>query len=975
MSGLKVRPLRKAKSEIREVWKGAGNAPIIAPLLHCFENSWRRRRQSAREQSALRQSDGRMTGRRYPWRVLAFAAIAVVGNFYLAYYLLFGLASDGVDVRDASGRAVVTEVWADSPAERAGMKTSDLLVEVKGQRIGNVVDWLSERMNFERDKPIAIRVERAGQPIDLKMVVHGRTWDDFGASQKSSQIIFLANKFITLVIGLFVVFSRPKDLVSRLGGGVLVSMATVYEAFQWGMAASIRALPVLVAIAVMLVYVSAAIRTPLLAGFFCLFPKKLFTNRWAWAAFVAGPLLSASYSLYLLARTVYDPEHLSGLTRSWVLAMLGLQSLVYLVLALVVVVLNYRRLESVTDRRRFRAVSFGALLGMVFYLPRVMETALVEFNPAWSAFLESPTTNLVCSVGMLVFPLSFAYAILKHKLFDVRVMIRRGLQYALARNFLRAIPVVAAGVLVLDIVFHGRQPLFGVLKSRGAVYVAIAALAALAYAQRQTWLSGLDRRFFRDKYDAHQLFREIVEEVRHAGSVEQVAPSGATRVADALHAEFCALLQRRPGEPLYRVVAAPPVGALTADLPATNKLIPLVRMLDRSVPITLAESGWLGQQLPQVDKDFLHNARIELLVPVALEEGQTEVLLVMGAKRSEEPYSSEDTVLLENVASALGLLLMRGAAMTPGRSFEECAACGTCYDTGTTRCEKDRTLLTLVASARMLGERYRLEKRLGQGGMGKVYRATDLSLNRAVAVKMIRDEFFANQRAVEKFRQESQVTGSFTHPNVVTVHDFGVDTNQRVFLVMELLEGITLREEMRGKKRLTAERTLELFGEMCAGIAAAHARGLVHRDLKPENIFLSRTNTREMVKITDFGIAKVMPEFTNETSNTATGVLVGTMRYMSPEQLRGGAMTARWDIWALSVMAYEALCGSAPFEGADFATLQCAILGLKFPGVGTLVPEAPRKWQEFFARAFAKEEGERPESAEVFWRELMESVG
>jgi serine/threonine-protein kinase len=535
--------------------------------------------------------------------------------------------------------------------------------------------------------------------------------------------------------------------------------------------------------------------------------------------------------------------------------------------------------------------------------------------------------------------------------------------------------VVAAGLLVLDLVFHGNQPLFGVLKSRGAVYVAIAALAGLAYAQRQSWLSGLDRRFFRDKYDAHRLFREIVEEIRHAGSVEQVAPSVAARVVDALHAEFCALLQRRPGEPLYRVVATAPVGALTADLPATNKLIPLVRMLDRSVPITLAESGWLGQQLPQVDKDFLHNARIELLVPVALEEGQTEVLLVMGAKRSEEPYSSEDTALLENVASALGLLLMRGAAMAPGRSFEECAACGTCYDTGTTRCEKDKALLTLVASARMLGERYRLEKRLGQGGMGKVYRATDLSLNRAVAVKMIRDEFFANQKAVEKFRQESQVTGSFTHPNVVTVHDFGVDTNQRVFLVMELLEGMTLREEMRGKKRLTAERTLELFGEMCAGIGAAHSRGLVHRDLKPENIFLSRTNTREMVKITDFGIAKVMPEFTNETSNTATGVLVGTMRYMSPEQLRGEAMSARWDIWALSVMAYEALCGSAPFVGTDFATLQSAILGLKFPEVGAFVPEAPGKWQEFFARAFADEEEKRPENAEVFCRELRESVG
>jgi len=916
-----------------------------------------------------------MTGKRYSWWVVAFAAIAVIGNFWLAYYLIVGLGADGVDVRDATGRAVVTEVWPDSPAEQAGMKAGDLLVEVDGQQIGNVVDWLSQRMNFQRGKPIAIQVQRVGQPIHLKMVIHGTTWDDFTASQKSSQIIFLANKFITLVIGLFVVFSRPKDFVSRLGGGVLVSMATVYEAFQWGMASSIRALPVVVAIAVMLVYVSAAIRTPLLAGFFCLFPKKLFSNRWAWAAFLAGPLLSAAYSFYLLARTVYDPQHLSGLTRPWVLAILGLQSLVYLAIAVVVVLLNYWRLESVTDRRRFRVVSWGALLGMVFYVPRVIGTALVDFNPALTAFLESPTTNLVCSIGMLVFPLSFAYAILKHKLFDVRVMIRRGLQYALARNFLRAIPVVAAGVLVLDVISHGNQPLFGVLKSRGAVYVAIAALAGLAYAQRQTWLSGLDRRFFRDKYDAHQLFREIVDEVKHAGSVDQVASSVATRVAGALHAEFCALLQRKPGEPLYRVVAAAPVGALTADLPATNKLIPLVRMLDRSVPITLAESGWLGQQLPQVDKEFLHNARIELLVPVSLDEGQTEVLLVMGAKRSEEPYSGEDTALLENVASALGLLLMRGASMAPGRSFEECAACGTCYDTGTTRCEQDRTLLTLVASARLLGERYRLEKRLGQGGMGKVYRATDLSLNRAVAVKMIRDEFFANQKAVEKFRQESQVTGSFTHPNVVTVHDFGVDTNQRVFLVMELLEGITLREEMRVNKRLTAGRTLELFAELCAGIGAAHQRGLVHRDLKPENIFLARTNAREMVKITDFGIAKVMPEFTNDTSNTATGVLVGTMRYMSPEQLRGGAMTARWDIWALSVMAFEALCGSAPCAGSDFATLQGAILGLQFPEVGTLVPEAPARWQEFFARAFAKEEAERPESAEVFWRELRRSVG
>jgi hypothetical protein len=144
-------------------------------------------------------------------------------------------------------------------------------------------------------------------------------------------------------------------------------------------------------------------------------------------------------------------------------------------------------------------------------------------------------------------------------------------------------------------------------------------------------------------------------------------------------------------------------------------------MLGCSVSLTAAGSSRLGPQLPQVDKDFLQNARIELLVPVALKEGNTEALVVLGGKRSEEPYRKEDTALLENVAGALALLLMRGSAIHPGRAFEECPACGTCYDTGTTRCAKEDSALVLVASPRTLAGRYRLDGKLGQGGMGKVY--------------------------------------------------------------------------------------------------------------------------------------------------------------------------------------------------------------------------------------------------------------
>ena len=258
--------------------------------------------------------------------------------------------------------------------------------------------------------------------------------------------------------------------------------------------------------------------------------------------------------------------------------------------------------------------------------------------------------------------------------------------------------------------------------------------------------------------------------------------------------------------------------------------------------------------------------------------------------------------------------------------------------------------------------------------MGKVYRATDMSLNREVAVKMIRDEFFADRKAIEKFRQESQVTGSFAHPNVVTVYDFGVEAGQRVFLVMELLEGITLRQELRTKKRLDAARTLELFEGICAGVGAAHARGLIHRDLKPENIFLSQKDAKVVVKITDFGIAKALPHSADDTRDTITGALVGTIKYMSPEQLRGRSVSPRWDLWALSVIAYEALCGCAPFAGESLEMRQSAIIGVNFPPVTELLPDAPPRWQTFFEGAFAHLEEQRAESVAVFWKELRECL-
>src|SRR5260370_30094745 len=186
-----------------------------------------------------------MSSTSYPWRIVAAAVVSIVGYLYVAYLTLFGLSPGGMDGEDNSGRAMVSYLEIDGPAARAGLVVGDRILTVDGQPIGNVVDWLAHRMNFVADRPIPIGVERDGRRLDLTMTLHGSVWKDYSPRLRASQFIFLANKLITLVIGLFVVFSRARAFFSRLGVWFLVTVATVFEAFQSGIASAIPSLPFL----------------------------------------------------------------------------------------------------------------------------------------------------------------------------------------------------------------------------------------------------------------------------------------------------------------------------------------------------------------------------------------------------------------------------------------------------------------------------------------------------------------------------------------------------------------------------------------------------------------------------------------------------------------------------------------------------------------------------------------------------------
>ena len=363
----------------------------------------------------------------------------------------------------------------------------------------------------------------------------------------------------------------------------------------------------------------------------------------------------------------------------------------------------------------------------------------------------------------------------------------------------------------------------------------------------------------------------------------------------------------------------------------------------------------------------------ELFVPILASDDGHEAFLLLGRKRSEEPYSRDDRDLLQAIAVGLALCFTHGSdGKFEVRSFRECPACGACKASHQSVCANDGTQLVTRNFPRVLAGRYRIEQRIGAGGMGAVYEAADLVLQRRVAVKLIRDELAASSTAIARFEREARIAARFSHPSVVTVFDFGVTDEARPFLVMELLHGETLRDELRAKGRIDAERSLSVLRPICAGIHAAHQHGLIHGDLKPENILL----TREGVKIVDFGLSKLLAVEPHDSAAptmtllTAAGTVAGTLNYMAPEQLDGSPPSITWDIWALGVISYEMVSGTRPFAGPGAIAVRTAILHGNFVPVSVNLPDTPGGLSTLYERVFSLGPECRPTSAMMLLEDL-----
>ena len=276
---------------------------------------------------------------------------------------------------------------------------------------------------------------------------------------------------------------------------------------------------------------------------------------------------------------------------------------------------------------------------------------------------------------------------------------------------------------------------------------------------------------------------------------------------------------------------------------------------------------------------------------------------------------------------------------------------------------------------RVFDGKYRLEEPLGGGGMGTVYRATHLLIERPVAIKVLSQRFVGDQTAQERFRREARAAGRMHHPNAVAVSDFGTTEDGWLYIVMELLEGRTLRDLLAREAPLDPARAVSFMLQACAAVGAAHDANLIHRDLKPANIFIEqRPDLPAVVKVLDFGVAKfAVDEHEDDDYQTLTqvGAIIGTPRYMSPEQCAGTApLTPASDVYSLGIILYELLTGAVPFSAETPLALAMKQVTEAPVPPREIVPAIPRELETVVLHALAKHAADRPPDANEFRREL-----
>jgi hypothetical protein len=667
------------------------------------------------------------------------------------------------------------------------------------------------------------------------------------------------------------------------------------------------------------------------------------------------------------------------------------------ILALTVpaLVFSISRIRSAPSGERRRAALFlaGIALGSV---PFWLAIFLKAVSPTLRAWLDEPTQRwiglYVVRVASMAIPIAAAYSVMVHHVLDVRLVVRRALQYALARYAVLAATVVPFAALVIYIYRNRNETISELLSGAGPLVLIAATLLGLVTLQiRQSVLAAIDRRFFREHYDSRQILTSLVEGSRRASSPRELAELLSTEIDRALHLERISVLvlDATRGELLDHRQEATPV--LSASPLAT-----LVSAQEEALEIDWARERSPLSRLPEPDREWLRRAGFRLLIPLIASEGTLVGILALGPKKSELPFSKEDRWLLATIGASAALNLEnRIKVSSPGdwpmsRSeagghdaqavgvelAQECESCGRVAPPDAEKCRSCEGALRRASVPYVLLSKFRFEQRLGAGGMGVVYRAMDMTLGRRVAIKTLPR---ISMEFASRLRREARAMAAVTHENLALV--YGVESwFGSPLLVVELLEGGTLSQRLRSGK-LDPRPAIDLGITLAGVLSTLHTAGVLHRDIKPSNVGYTSSG---VVKLLDFGLAKILDDSRAAASGalevpyddlddvpahaltilTVTRCAVGTPIYLSPEAARGQDPDPRFDLWALAVVLFEAVAGIHPLLIRETAGLRHRIFEGEVADIRTLVPDCPEVLARFFDLTLARDAAARPASAE-----------
>lgn len=314
----------------------------------------------------------------------------------------------------------------------------------------------------------------------------------------------------------------------------------------------------------------------------------------------------------------------------------------------------------------------------------------------------------------------------------------------------------------------------------------------------------------------------------------------------------------------------------------------------------------------------------------------------------------------------------------------ECTNCGRSFQDKLSHCPFDGSLLVRSQEPRPdhylgrdLDGKYFIEQKLGEGGMCDIYRAVGVSDNHPFAVKILHENLAADADSIKRFKNEVQTAGLIKHPNVVALLDSGETSDGVFYMVMEYVGGITLKQALKSQGRFRLPRLNNIVKQICSALDAAHAQGVIHRDLKPDNIMLrkdSDTETEE-VKVLDFGIAKLHAgDLAAAADDTPTHIVMGTPRYMSPEQCEGRTIDTRSDIYSLGLIIYEMIVGEPPFTDSSARVLMNKHSQEQVPSLRRARPGLPAAVERAVLHALEKSPLKRPQSARELAEELDAAV-